>query len=113
MLVLLHLQVAFSSKTRIVKLSIRDIGHFSFVISVKHTCRQLQDSRHLASAWARGAWQRKPVVQVDALSSGLELGGPQNQCSRVQFEIGQICEVGIVKQLLLSSYWSPQMHGFR
>ena len=35
----------------------KDIGHFSPVISVKHTCRQLTDTRHLASARARGEWQ--------------------------------------------------------
>ena len=44
-------------------------GHFSFVISVKHTCRQLRDTRHFASTQSREAWQRKQLEQVNALSS--------------------------------------------
>ena len=38
-----------------------DNGHFSPVISVKHTCSLLQDTGHLASAQARGPWQHKPL----------------------------------------------------
>ena len=36
-------------------------GHFSLVISVRHTCRPVQATQYLASVPTRAAWQVKPL----------------------------------------------------